>query len=166
MKIVSFSPFEQVDYLRSQIDGIFADFDSKNTVDDFWQPALELIDSQEELILQISLAGVSEEDIDIEASRKSVTIAGERRRYNSESSNCLYSELSYGKFKRQVNLPVAIVNTEVKANYEAGILTLILPKVAEAKNKVVKVSLAESTPAASTLLENNSANEEIELAPA
>jgi HSP20 family protein len=166
MKIVSFSPFERVDSLRNQIDRVFADIEGNADKDNFWQPAMELIDDRDNLILRIPLAGVSKEDIEIEASRKSVSISGDRHRPNSESSRYLYSELSYGKFKRQVNLPVAIVNTEVKANYEAGILTLVLPKVEEAKHKVVKVNLVESTPVAATLPETDSANEEVELASA
>lgn len=166
MKIVSFSPFEQVDSLRNQINRVFADFEGNANRENFWQPAVELIDDRDRLILRMPLAGIAKEDIEIEASQKSVSVSGERHRLKSESSRYLYSELPYGKFKRQVNLPVAIVNTEVKANYEMGILTLMLPKVEEAKHKVVKVTLAESTPVAATLPETDSANEEVELASA
>ncbi|MGB5633915.1 MAG: Hsp20/alpha crystallin family protein [Waterburya sp.] len=166
MKIVSFSPFEQVDSLRHQIDRVFADIEGNADQGNFWQPAMELIDDSDNLILRMPLAGVSKEDIEIEASKKSVTISGERHRPASKSSRYLYSELHYGKFKRKVNLPISIVNTQVKANYEAGILTLMLPKVEEAKHKVVKINLAESTPMAATLPETESATEELELASA
>jgi len=40
-------------------------------------------------------------------------------------------------------LPAHIQNDSVQAEYKDGILTLTLPKVAEARNKVVKINLAE-----------------------
>lgn len=163
MKIVSFSPFERVDSLRNQIDRVFADLEENNHS---WQPSVELIDRDDNLILRMPLAGISQQDLDLEVTRESVTVAGERHRLESESSRYLYSELNYGKFRRQINLPVPIVNTEAKANYEAGMLTLTLPKVEEAKQRVVKINLANSSPDAASLPESESVSDEAELATA
>lgn len=166
MKIVSFSPFEQVDSLRQQIDRVFAEMEDNAGNYNHWQPAVELIDDIDNLILRMPLAGVHKENINIEVTKKSVTISGERHRPASESSCYLYSELHYGKFQRQVDLPLPIVNTQIKANYEEGMLTLILPKVEDAKNRIVKVSLVDSKSMAETLSETDSATEEVELASA
>lgn len=163
MKIVSFSPFERVDSLRNQIDRVFADLENNNYS---WQPSVELIDRDDNLILRMPLAGISLQDLDIEVTRESVTITGERRHWEGESSRYLYSELSYGKFGRQINLPVPIVNTEVKAYYDAGMLTLTLPKVEEAKQRVVKINLANSSPDTASLPESELLTEEGELATA
>lgn len=166
MKIVSFSPFEQMDSLRNQIDRIFADIEDNAVHNHDWKPSVELIDDGDNFLLRMSLAGIKKQDIDIEATKESVTISGESHRPESESSRYLYSEFNYGKFQRQVSLPVPIVNTQIKANYEAGILTLILPKVEEAKQRVVKISLENSAPVAASLPEQDSATEELELASA
>ncbi|MGF1591168.1 MAG: Hsp20/alpha crystallin family protein [Pleurocapsa sp.] len=150
MKIVSFSPFERMDSLRSQIDRVFADVEetTKNSYS-FWQPAVELLDDADNLILRLLLAGVNRQAIDIEVTRESVTISGERHQLKPESSHCLYSEFKYGKFHRQISLPIPIVNTQAKANYQDGILTLVLPKVEEAKQQVVKIALEASSSTAS-----------------
>ena len=163
MKIVSFSPFEQMDSLRNQIDRVFADFEDNNHS---WQPAVELIDRDDSLILRMPLAGISQEDLDIEVTRESVTVAGKRYRLESKSYRYLYSELNYGKFRRQIKLPVPIINTQVKANYDAGMLTLTLPKVEEAKQRVVKINLANAFPNAVSLPESESVSDEAELATA
>jgi len=73
--------------------------------------------------------------------RDRVSISGE---YRQEKKDKTRSEFYYGKFERTIGLPIAIQNDKVKADYTDGILTLTLPKVEEAVNKVVKVNLAGS----------------------
>jgi HSP20 family protein len=51
----------------------------------------------------------------------------------------------YGKFQRVISLPVAIQNDKVQTEYKHGILTLILPKITEVRQQVVKISLAKNT---------------------
>jgi len=164
MKIVSFSPFEQMDSLRNQIDRVFNDMEDSSQNYRSWQPAVELLDHDDKLIVRLSLAGIDRQTIDIEAMRKSLTVSGERYAKNAESSRYLYSEFNYGKFHRQIPLPVAVVNTEVTADYADGILTLTLPKVEEAKHKVVKVNLEQSNTA--TSLPEVDSEENLELASA
>ncbi|MCC0178388.1 Hsp20/alpha crystallin family protein [Waterburya agarophytonicola K14] len=164
MKIVSFSPFEQMDSLRNQIDRVFNEMEGGSQNYNSWQPPVELLDHDDKLIVRLSLAGVDRQNIDIEARRKSVTVSGERRALETESSRYSYSEFNYGKFYRQISLPVAVVNTEVKADYTDGILTLILPKVEEAKQKVVKINLEQTNPASS--LPKADSEENLELASA
>ena len=164
MKIVSFSPFEHMDSLRGQIDRVFADIEetAKNSYSS-WKPAVELVDDSESLILRMSLAGIDRQAIDIEVTRESVAISGERHHLKSESAHYLHSEFNYGKFQRQISLPVPVVNTQAKANYQDGILTLVLPKVEEAKQQVVKIALEASS---SGSLPETESTESAELTPA
>ncbi|GAB4523202.1 MAG: Hsp20/alpha crystallin family protein [Pleurocapsa sp.] len=150
MDIVRFSPFEQIDSLRRQIDRVFADMEDIAQDNGTWTPAIELLDEADHLILRMQLAGINRQDIDIEVSRQAVTISGKFHRSETES-RCLYSEFNYGKFQRQISLPVPVINHQATANYEAGILTLVLPKVEEAKQKVVKVTVGETAAAESSL---------------
>ncbi|MDJ0572422.1 MAG: Hsp20/alpha crystallin family protein [Pleurocapsa sp. MO_192.B19] len=161
MKIVRLSPLEQMDSLRRQIDRVFDDidnvaYDSYST----WTPAIELLDDSDNLILRMQLAGLDGNDIDIQVTRGSVTISGERHRSEAESWRYLHSEFNYGKFQRQISLPVPVVNSEATANYEAGILTLILPKAEEAKQRVVKISLGDEASANNSRPETESVAEE------
>jgi HSP20 family protein len=61
----------------------------------------------------------------------------------------LYDDTRYGSFQRLVNLPDAVQNDQVVADFSHGVLTLTLPKVVEARNKVVKITLG-STAASAT----------------
>ncbi len=157
MHIMRFSsPFEPMDSLRRQIDRVFADIEGANQ-DNYstWTPATELLDQSDNLIVRMQLAGINRQDIDIQVTKDSVTISGERHRTEADSSRYLYSDFNYGKFQRQISLPVPVINSQATANYEAGMLTLILPKAEEARGRVVKVSLADTVGASHSLPEES-----------
>jgi len=89
------------------------------------------------------LLSINKDDLDITATRQTLKISGEyRQKEENKDHNYYLSEFNYGNFERTINLPMAIKNAEVQAEYNDGILTLTLPKVEEVKNKMVKVSLS------------------------
>ncbi|MEM9923281.1 MAG: Hsp20/alpha crystallin family protein [Cyanobacteria bacterium P01_D01_bin.50] len=167
MNVVRFSPFERMDSLRRQIDQVFVDID-KVAKDSYsaWTPAIDLLEDSDNLILRIQLAGIDRNNIDIQVTRKSVTISGERPIPDVQSSRYLHSEISYGKFGRQISLPLPVINTQATANFEDGILTLVLPKAEEAKQRVVKISLGDTNKGTSALPEAESSEQEPVLANA
>jgi HSP20 family protein len=96
--------------------------------------------------LRAELPGIDAKDLDIQVSKESIAITGEHRQETkTEEKGVFKSEFRYGTFHRVISLPVAVQNTEVKADYKDGILNLTLPKAQEALNKVVKVNLSGTT---------------------
>ncbi|WP_442927725.1 Hsp20/alpha crystallin family protein [Microcoleus sp. A003_D6] len=141
----SWQPFAEIETLRQQLDKVF---DQRATARDHseaaWMPALELVDAGDNFVLKAQLPGIDPKDIDVQVTREAISISGERRYENThEKSGCVRSEFRYGKFHRVLPLPAHIQNDSVQAEYKDGILTLTLPKVTEARNKVVKINLAE-----------------------
>lgn len=143
MAIVRFSPFHEFETLRNQMDRLFEDLTSNNYRSDInWQPAVEMLDRDDKIVVKASLAGVDPKDIDVSVSRNVVKITGEHRYENKiENKGFYHSEFSYGKFERTIKLPVAVQNDQVKAEFNHGILTLNLPKVEGDLTKVVKINL-------------------------
>ena len=138
-------PFTEIETIREQLDKVFdqraATRDNSETA---WMPALELIDAGDNFILKAQLPGIDPKDIDVQVTREAISISGERRYENTEEKpGYVRSEFRYGKFHRVLPLPAPIQNDSVQAEYKDGILMLTLPKVAEARNKVVKINLAE-----------------------
>jgi HSP20 family protein len=74
-----------------------------------------------------------------------IMLSGE---YRQEKKDKTHSEFYYGKFERTIGLPVPVQNSKVKADFTDGVLTLTLPKLEEAVNRVVKVNLGGKEPAA------------------
>ena len=148
MSLVRFSPFSEFEALRRQMDRVFEDFTGlgRYTDDTIWQPEVELRDNGEDLTLRIALPGIEKKDLDISVSRDAVTISGEHRyEKKTEEKGYYHSEFRYGKFERVINLPVAVQNDKVEAEFKNGILNLTLPKIEEAKNRVVKIDLGGET---------------------
>lgn len=151
MMIRYWHPGSEIETVRSQLDKMFDQFalNASNTAST-WQPAIEVIDAGDNLILKAQLPGIEGKDVEIQVTQKAVGIAGEYRTEQPEGARKLHSEFRYGKFQRVLQLPYPIQNDQVKADFTNGILTLTLPKVVEARNKVVKINLGETAPEAPT----------------
>jgi HSP20 family protein len=135
-------PLREVDTIRRQMDRLLDDLMETNGDRLTWTPVVELKDAGEAFVLRAQLPGVNEKDLDIQVTKDTVKIAGEHRHEIDNQENGYYrSEFRYGKFSRMVRFPIAIQNDQVQASYKDGILSLTLPKVVEAQNKVVKVNL-------------------------
>ncbi|MBT9310938.1 Hsp20/alpha crystallin family protein [Leptothoe kymatousa] len=136
-------PLQEIETIRQQLDSIFEDFTPAATTD--WIPTVDLVDAGDDYVLEVVLPGMSADDINIEASRKSITISGERAAADvDESHTVLRRERRYGSFRRVVHLPVVIDHEQVKADYNNGILMVHVPKAAEVRNQVVKVNVANT----------------------
>lgn len=152
MMIRYWNPIEEADAIRHQLDRLFegiVDSDPSTTPVN-WSPAIEVWDQGNALVFKAFLPGVKADDLDIQVTRSSLSLSGQRHSDDlSDGTKRLYSDIRYGHFHRATKLPVEVQNTKVEASFEQGILTLTLPKVETEQNKVVKVSLtgAEESPA-------------------
>lgn len=147
MALVRWQPFQEMENIRRQMDRMFDELASFNRdfTTTWWTPAIELEDTDDNLILRAEIPGIEGKDLDIQVSKEAVSIAGETRHESkTEDRGYFRSEFRYGKFQRTIPLPVPIKNDQVKAEFKNGILTLTLPKVEEAKNRVVKINLEDS----------------------
>jgi HSP20 family protein len=138
-------PFTEIETIRQQLDKAFDQLaTTRDNSEAAWMPALELVDAGDNFVLKAQLPGIDPKDVDVQVTREAISISGERRCENTdEKPGCVRSEFRYGKFHRVLSLPAPIQNGSVEAECKDGILTLTLPKVTEARNKVVKINLAE-----------------------
>lgn len=148
MALIRWQPFQEMETLRRQMDQIFDEMASNNREAQVsWKPAVELKDTEENVILRVEVPGVEAKDLDIRVTREAVAIAGEHRYEQKVERGYVRSEFRYGNFQRVIALPVAVQNDKVQAEFKDGILTLTLPKVTEARHKVVKLNLADNNAA-------------------
>ena len=145
MLMRSWQPFTSIETIRQQLNKVFDQLaTTRDNSEAAWMPALELAGAGDNFVLKAQLPGIDPKDIDVQVTREAISISGERRYENTEEKpGCVRSEFRYGKFHRVLSLPAHIQNDSVQAECKDGILTLTLPKVTEARNKVVKINLAE-----------------------
>ena len=104
-----------------------------------WYPMLDLTETTDEFIVRIEASGIHKENMDISLTGTLLTITG-RRELMTEGSGETYlrREREIGKFVRTIRLPAPVVEKEVKAMYQDGLLVIHLPKVAPAvANRIV-----------------------------
>jgi len=138
-------PFTEIETIRQQLDKAFDGLAAvRENSEAAWIPAVELVDAGDNFVLKAQLPGIDPKNVDVQVTREAISISGERRYENTEEKpGYVRSEFRYGKFHRVLPLPAHIQNDSVQAECKDGILTLTLPKVTEARNKVVKINLAE-----------------------
>jgi HSP20 family protein len=104
------------------------------------QLSIDVYETQTNLIVKSTIAGVKPEDIDISLHNDMLTIRGKRETEKEISEeNYLYKECFWGAFSRSVILPVEVNPKKIKAWLENGVLTVSLPKIKTIKNVEIKV---------------------------
>lgn len=141
-------PFES---LRNQVDRLFRDFETGflqsppyRDVDNFWRrelafpvtPAIDIVEKDNAFELTAELPGLDAKNIALSLSDDVLTVKGEKKEEKEEKTNDRYvSERRYGSFRRSIQLPASVDAAKIEANYKSGILTVTLPKSAEAQKK-------------------------------
>lgn len=107
-----------------------------------WAPAVDIYETENELVLKAELPDVDEKDIDVRVENNMLNIRGERK-FESKvrEDSYLRVERAYGSFSRSFSLPNTVNTDTIKADYAKGVLTVELPKRAESKPKQVKISV-------------------------
>lgn len=101
---------------------------------------IDMYETDDHLVVKATVPGIKPEDIEVTVTGDLLTIKGEfKAEEKTEKRNYLRQERRFGSFCRQVGLPVGVDSNKAQATFENGVLTLELPKAAEAKAKSIKV---------------------------
>jgi HSP20 family protein len=105
------------------------------------QLAVDIYQTNKELVIQSAIAGIRPEDLDISIEEDMVLIKGDREKPEEDKGkrNYFYKECYWGKFSREIILPVEVDASQAKAAMKQGILTLRIPKIEREKKKKIKV---------------------------
>ena len=104
-----------------------------------WVPQFEVREIDDSYQIFAELPGMNKKDINIEVIDGNLTISGEKS--NSDKDKKHYSEISYGKFNRNFNLPEDVLSDKVSAKMKDGILAIYIPKMEQIKPEVKKISI-------------------------
>jgi len=104
------------------------------------QLAVDVFQTEKEIIIQSTIAGVGVEDLDISLENDVVTIRGERVSPPMEGEKkYFYQECYWGPFSRQIILPEEVDPDQIEAEMKNGILTIRLPKMDRHKKRKIKI---------------------------
>ena len=150
--MATLSPFRAMSSLQDQINRVFNQaFERRGEESNLtsWAPAVDIYESEHELVVKADLPDVDPKDLDIRVENNILTIRGERKfEKNVSTENYLRVERAYGTFSRSFALSNTVNTEAIKADYQNGVLTLHIPKREEAKPKQIKVSVDTSATSA------------------
>ncbi len=105
-----------------------------------WMPAVDVVEEKDRIRLVAELPGVKPEDVKISIENNVLTIQGEKHKDEELKEDKMRRyERTFGSFERSFTLPATIDPARIQANYEAGLLTVVLPKVEAAKPRQIAV---------------------------
>ena len=108
-----------------------------------WHPTANIVESKDAYEVSVELPGVKKDEIDVNVENNVLSISGKRKEAKKEKDKEYHRiERRYGSFCRTFSLPAKIEAEKIKASYKDGILTLELPKAAEAKKKTVRIDVS------------------------
>ena len=130
--------------LFDEMERMLEDFNRASTrqsLDRSFNPAVDVIESEDHYLMTVDLPGIKKEDIKIEMNENVLTVSGERKRSTkSEDENKTQRyERSYGSFTRSFSLPTTVAPEKIEAHYEDGVLNLYLPKTPVAKARTIEI---------------------------
>lgn len=145
-------PFRGFPTFQDQLSRIFGDTLDRSGEESnltAWAPAVDIFETEHELVVKADLPDVKPEELDIRVENNILTIRGERKfEKKVNEDNYLRVERSYGSFSRSFSLANTVNAEAIKADYKNGVLTLSIPKREEAKPKQIKVSVGNGAAAA------------------
>jgi HSP20 family protein len=106
-----------------------------------WRPPADILESAEMMRVQVELAGMKDEEIEVTLYEDALVISGTRSN-DAEHRETLYyheAQIRYGPFRVEVLLPSPVDRDAVSARYEQGFLWVDLPKLAEHKPERVPI---------------------------
>jgi HSP20 family protein len=151
------APFES---LRREVDRLFDDFhpfdfrlpssrslfgrDLPSFRGTAWSlaPAMDLVEKANRFEITAELPGIDEKNVDIKLANNVLTIKGEKNEEKEEREKDYYlSERRYGSFQRSFQLPEGVDADKIDASFAKGVLTVKLPKTAEAQKAEKKITV-------------------------
>jgi HSP20 family protein len=159
MALVRWEPTREVDSLQSEVNRVFDAFFGNGSGASRarrWVPAMDLVETEDQLVLKADLPGLGHDDIDIEVKDRVLTVAGERRAEHEQNSEGFYRvERAFGQFSRSMTLPDGIDAEQISADFHDGVLEVRIPKPEQRKPHRVAIGTSDGTSLNGTAEEKN-----------
>lgn len=110
-------------------------------VPSLFEPRCDIEEAEGHFVMHFDLPGMSKDEVEINVEGQQLSISGERKReFRDVEGSPQRIERSYGHFKRSFSLPEGVVTDEIEANFDHGVLSLIIPKAAASKPQKIQIS--------------------------
>lgn len=136
MKLTKFNNLEPAypATFSTLLDRFFQDSIGQNVKQ--FTPAVDIAEDEKQYEIHVSVPGMKKSDFDLEILDGKLSISGERKMEEKREGKNFHSvETMYGSFKRTFFIPDDVNSEGIAANYEDGLLKIVLPKTEKKVNK-------------------------------
>jgi len=117
--------------------------DVEGTITSHWAPPCDVFEDSDTLKIVAEIPGVWPEDVNLSLENNTLTIRGEKKQVAEEKTERVHRyERSYGAFERVFSLPSTVDPEKIEAKYDAGLLTVTLPKAERARPREIPVRVS------------------------
>ena len=144
MAIVRWKPMRDLVSVQSEMNRLFDNIwgDTMNRDSSSLMPPVDLIENEDNFVITTELPGIMKDNIKMSVQNNTLNISGNKKSEFEDSKGTFHRiERSYGSFSRSVSLPSSVDPGKIKASFDTGILTITIPKSAEAKAKEIKIEV-------------------------
>ncbi|MGC1870290.1 MAG: Hsp20/alpha crystallin family protein [Acidobacteriaceae bacterium] len=170
MAITRWTPFQDMYTLQNNLNSLLREVnrgEDESLSSSAFVPPVDIYEDANHIVLKLEVPGMKLEDFNIQLENNALTVRGERRfEKETKEENYHRVERRYGSFARVFTLPNTLDSESVKANYDAGVLTIELGKRAEAKPKQIKVSVSGAATGPKTVDSKSTESKPTESKPA
>jgi HSP20 family protein len=128
-------------------DNFFSDFGNRGAraLSNGWQataPTIDVAESEKEVVITAELPGIDNKDFEVTLSGDLLTIQGEKKsEQEHKNGDAYHKERHFGSFSRSIRLPFEVKDEKVDANYDKGVLTVRIPKPADAQRTARRIEV-------------------------
>ncbi len=146
-ELMNTNPFRDIEKTRSEMDRLWDTFLFGRPriswpEEDEWEPAIDVAETEHELVVNVEIPGIDPKEIDVSLSEATLFIKGEKKHEADEKdADYRLMERDYGTFIRSIRLPVEVRSDKISASYKNGVLTVVLPKSQGTQKREMKVKL-------------------------
>jgi HSP20 family protein len=146
--LVRWEPFREIAGLQNEMSRFMNGLlEGNGRTNQAWVPALDVWETESDIVYALDLPGVSEEQISVELDDGALTITAERERTDEQSEERFYRfERRYGTFSRTFGVPQGVSEGDVSADYKDGVLEVHLRKPEQPKPKRIQVGSGVGAP--------------------
>ncbi len=103
-------------------------------------PRANVAETGEMFEITVELPGMTAKDVVVEFQNGALWISGEKKEEKEQKDKMFHRiERTYGKFNRKIDLPAMVKEAEINAEFENGVLKIVVPKSEELKPKHIKI---------------------------
>jgi len=139
-------PFREMAAIQNEMSRVMGGFfDGDGRTNQAWVPAVDVWETEDEIVYAFDLPGIPEEKISVELEDNALTISGERERTGEVKDDRFYRfERRFGTFSRTIGLPQGTSEDGIRADCKDGVLEIHVRKPEEPKPRRIQVGSASN----------------------